>query len=66
MKQFSIPRMELIRFAGENMIITSICSSKYCSGFTCDQCSDDDTTCYSVSPCSSHNCGHVLCVTYKG
>ena len=66
MKKFDIPQMDMIRLESKSIIFTSLCNAKYCDGFDCDACQDDDTTCLSVSPCTAHNCGHVLCVSYTG
>ena len=66
MKKFDIPQMDLIRLESKSIIFTSLCSSKYCDGHQCRECEKDDTTCYSVSDCGLHNCGHVLCTSYIG
>lgn len=64
MKKFDTPRMERINLVRHNIMATSLCIAQYCDSHECDRCEGDDTTCFSVSPCTVHNCGHVLCQTY--
>lgn len=66
MRKFGIPQMEMIRIESKSIIFTSLCNSNYCDGHKCDACADDDQTCLSVTACTVHNCGHVLCPSYTG
>ena len=66
MKKFDTPRMERINLVKQNIMVTSLCPSKYCCGYTCPQCKDDGTICYDQSPCNEFNCNPLLCTNYSG
>ena len=64
MKKFDTPRMERINLVRQNIMAASLCNSKYCCGYTCDEC--DKEGCMNVEPCRSYNCQRHLCQTYQG
>lgn len=66
MRGFDAPRMKLVYLANEEIITASTCSDKYCYGYTCNQCEDEEWHCSAVTPCTAHNCQRVLCPSYEG
>ena len=64
MKEFKMPQMAVIHFENENVIITSLCNTNYCNGFTCPKCDDNGNYCAIQTPCTAHQCGCYLCPDY--
>lgn len=66
MKKFDTPRMERINLVKHNIMVTSLCPSKYCCGYDCPQCDDKGRICWEQTPCTAQHCDYYLCTSYNG
>lgn len=64
MRKFEMPQMTLIRLTNENIIYTSICTSKMCTAF-CTECPCGGSYECGIYPNCNAYCTEHLCTEYE-